>query len=226
MATANRKYPEAGNAAGLFCCIARRWQGKNLHRFFCSHNASLFKGSSDGVEAQAVWIKMLFPKQALKSKVDPKPLICSVLGEVLALELTYPRLCRWLVQPYCFFTVHCRKPLLIIRHWQMFHCSHPSWETFLSFSAGFTSLHMPSCAKSDGKCTSSLFNPPSVKVRACTLLYIPFDGSWWPLSSFLRAPAFKQLELGFVCSSKTRKRTVRPSSGRESDFLQYSPHSP
>lgn len=40
-------------------------------------------------------------------------------------------------------------------------------------------------------------------MQSCVLLYVPFDGGRGLLSSFQRALALKQLELGFVCSSYT-----------------------
>lgn len=95
MTTANRKCPEAGFASGPVpvCCslLAGKLGPLLLLRLsICSHNASSFSGRGEQPRSwsiNAVWIKMLCPKQALKSKADPKLLICGFLGQVLNIAL-------------------------------------------------------------------------------------------------------------------------------------------
>lgn len=183
--------PKQVKLQALFRCVCS--QGKLgslllLRLSICSHNASFF------FFFRELNHKRRLDKDAL-SQTSPE--IQGRLGNSLSAASALP-LCA---KSFAYFlAVYCTESLwsqnisrcpIISRH----------HGRLLSLCVGSSSLHMPSCKKSAQKCTSPLLNPPSVKVQVCVLLYSPFDGGWWPLRSFPRALAFKQLELGFVCSS-------------------------
>lgn len=168
---------QACSGVSLVACRGKVGSLLLLRLSICSHSASLFFRA-----ARELNHKRCLDKDALSQtspenpEVDPKLLICSFLGLVLNIPSGQKTkstgallLCAASLFPHNIL-YHIT---LITKYQQMPYYSLPSWETFLSFSVGFSSLHMPSCSKSAQKCTSPLLNPPRRRCRSVCFCTVP-----------------------------------------------------
>lgn len=119
------------------------------------------------------YIKMLYPKQPLKIQGQTQAPYLHLLGvgasNAFTAKTSPATLLLCVNLPHLFPSSVLYQITLITKYQQMPFYSQPSWGTFLSFSPGSSSLHMPGCEKSVLKCTSLLLNLLSVKVQVVLL---------------------------------------------------------